>query len=123
MKDKAEKATNDITEKAIEVMGAFDQANTDGAIKKLGSRGIILNNAVDDLRKLLNKNEQAILTPDVEEMIEVVNAFDQANTNSAIEGGLGSRGEILKDAINELRELLNKGKKRTILTSKQAKPK
>lgn len=49
----------------------------------------------------------------------VVNAFDQANTNKAIVN-LGSRGCILRDAVNELRQELNKEVQRTILTYEEA---
>ena len=50
--------------------------------------------------------------------VYVVDSFDQANTASAIER-LGNRGQILKDAVNDLRELLNKDGQKTALTSKQ----
>lgn len=46
--------------------------------------------------------------------IEVVNAFDQANTNNAIAHVL--RSEYLSEAINELRELLNRNSKKTIIS-------
>jgi len=39
---------------AIWVVDAYDQANTGAAIENMGSRGQILNRAVDNLRKILN---------------------------------------------------------------------
>lgn len=48
--------------------------------------------------------------------VEVVNMFDQANTAAAIES-LGSRGELLKQSIEELRNKLNRKKRITILSS------
>lgn len=53
-----------------------------------------------------------------ESAIYVVNMFDQANTGGAVEN-LGSRGRLLKQAIEELRVVINKHRKKTILTSKQ----
>ncbi len=50
---------------------------------------------------------------------DVVNAFDQANTNHAVEQ-LGSRGEILKTRIEELRGIVNRRGQRTILSKEQA---
>lgn len=46
--------------------------------------------------------------------VNVVNMFDQANTNNAVER-LGSRGIILRNAVNELRRELNRIEKLTIL--------
>jgi hypothetical protein len=51
--------------------------------------------------------------------VNVVDTFDQANTNQAIEK-TGSRGKLLQTAISVLRARLNSGKQRTILNSKQA---
>jgi hypothetical protein len=50
--------------------------------------------------------------------IDVVDMFDQTNTNKAVER-LGSRGEILKEYIEKLRETVNKRGQRTILSKKQ----
>lgn len=58
----------------------------------------------------------------IEEATWVVNAFDQANTAQAIQR-LGSRGEILRDAIADLRAILNEDKQKTILTQEEAHPK
>ncbi|MCK4799389.1 hypothetical protein KAS31_00245 [Candidatus Parcubacteria bacterium] len=55
----------------------------------------------------------------IKDSIRVVNAFDQANTNGAIEN-MGSRGVILRDAIKDLRENLNSDGKSTFLTNEQA---
>lgn len=49
----------------------------------------------------------------------VVDLFDQANTGHAIEL-MGSRGEILKGAIEDLRNILNSDSQKTILDTKQA---
>ena len=49
----------------------------------------------------------------------VVNMFDQVNTNHAIEN-LGNRGTLLKDAVSELRKKLNSDNQKTALNSKQA---
>ena len=56
----------------------------------------------------------------IHEAIQVVNMFDQANTSNAIRS-IGSRGELLESAINELRSLLNEDKQVTILTEEQAR--
>ncbi len=50
---------------------------------------------------------------------DVVDAFDQANTNRAVEQ-LGSRGEILKTHIEKLREIVNRRGQRTILSKEEA---
>ena len=53
--------------------------------------------------------------------IDVVNMFDQANTNGAIEKlGFDQRGLLLKRAITDLRNALNADEKQTILTEEQA---
>lgn len=52
--------------------------------------------------------------------IFVVDLFDQANTGGAIEN-LGHRGEILKSAIDDLRDIINENGKLTILTREQTK--
>jgi len=49
----------------------------------------------------------------------VVDLFDQANTSHAVEL-LGSRGEILKGAIEDLRNILNADSQKTILDGRQA---
>lgn len=54
----------------------------------------------------------------LEEAIAAVNLFDQANTGRAIEL-LGSRGKIAKDAIDDLRDIINKDGKLTMLTREQ----
>lgn len=51
--------------------------------------------------------------------IIVVNMFDQANTGGSIEK-LGYRGNVLKEAIDDLRDHINQDKQLTILTSGQA---
>lgn len=56
----------------------------------------------------------------IDDAVTVVNMFDQANTNGAIES-LGSRGRLLKEAIENLRADLNATGKRTILDAYQAK--
>lgn len=48
--------------------------------------------------------------------VDVVNMFDQVNTAAAIEK-LDSRGELLKESIEELRSRLNRKKRITILSS------
>jgi hypothetical protein len=58
----------------------------------------------------------------IKRAIWVVDAFDQANTNNVVVN-TGSRGCILRDAINDLREALNKWTQRTILTHEQANSK
>jgi len=50
----------------------------------------------------------------IEAAVNVVNMFDQANTNDVIKN-LGNRGESVHKAINDLRDLLNKDEKQTIL--------
>ncbi len=57
----------------------------------------------------------------IKDAVFVVDAFDQANTGGAIEN-TGSRGMILRDAVNDLRRELNRDIKRTILTCDEAKP-
>jgi hypothetical protein len=54
-----------------------------------------------------------------EAAIGAVNLFDQANTGNAI-GALGYRGGLAISAINDLREVLNRWAKQTILTGEQA---
>ena len=49
---------------------------------------------------------------------DVVDMFDQANTNHAVER-LGSRGEILKEYIEKLREVVNRRGQRTMLSKEQ----
>jgi hypothetical protein len=49
----------------------------------------------------------------------VVDMFDQANTGKVIER-LGHRGNVLKQAIEDLRREVNKKQKVTILTWEQA---
>ncbi len=51
--------------------------------------------------------------------VDVVDMFDQANTNHAVER-LGSRGEILKEYIEKLREAVNRRGQRTILSREQS---
>lgn len=55
----------------------------------------------------------------LKEAVAVVNLFDQANTGRTIEL-LGSRGIIVKGAIDDLRDVVNKDRKLTILTREQA---
>ncbi len=55
----------------------------------------------------------------IQEAINTVNAFDQANTGSAI-AYMGMRGKILKDQIRDLRKVLNAKQKLTLLTAEQA---
>lgn len=54
----------------------------------------------------------------IELAVDVVDAFDQANTNKMVE--IGPYGSTLKGAVEKLRELLNKDKQRTILSKEQA---
>ena len=50
--------------------------------------------------------------------VDVVDMFDQANTNKAIEQ-LGRRGVILKNAIAKLRASLNLEQQKTLLKADQ----
>ena len=50
--------------------------------------------------------------------IDVVDMFDQVNTNHAVER-LGSRGKTLKIYIEDLREIVNQRGQRTILSKEQ----
>lgn len=50
----------------------------------------------------------------IEIAIDVVNMYDQANTNGAI-STMGTRAALLHEQITALRDLLNTGKWRTIL--------
>ena len=54
----------------------------------------------------------------IEAAVNVVDMFDQANTNQKVEK-LGSRGEILKEAVERLRGIVNKDAQRTILSRDQ----
>ena len=47
--------------------------------------------------------------------VHVVDMFDQANTNKMVEK-LGKRGELLRDAVEILRGIVNEGVQRTVLT-------
>lgn len=67
-----------------------------------------------ELNKTTDENEKLL-----EEAIAAVNLFDQANTGGAIEL-LGSRGVIAKGAIDNLRNVINKDRKLTILIREQA---
>lgn len=49
---------------------------------------------------------------------DVVDMFDQANTNHQIEN-IGSRGQLLKTSISKLRRKLNLDEQRTVLNSNQ----
>lgn len=51
--------------------------------------------------------------------VNVVNMFDQANTNKTVEQ-LGTRGQLLKEAVERLRDIVNKDTKRTILSRELA---
>lgn len=44
--------------KAVHVINMFDQANTGQAIKKMGSRAILLKKAIEKLRAAINANGQ-----------------------------------------------------------------
>lgn len=50
--------------------------------------------------------------------VDVVDMFDQANTNKMLE--IGYRGSYLKKAIEELRAILNQHTQLTILSREQA---
>ena len=65
-----------------------------------------------------DKNELESEQRLVDVAVDVVDMFDQANTDHAIES-LGSRGALLKGAISKLRRSLNSGQKRTTLDSRQ----
>lgn len=54
----------------------------------------------------------------VSKAVMVVDSFDSANTNNAIQDA-SYRGHLLMGAINELRDELNRGEKRTTLTRDQ----
>jgi hypothetical protein len=54
----------------------------------------------------------------VRKAVTVVDMYDQANTGRAVKN-LGTRGILLDEAIEELREILNRDEKRTILTAEQ----
>ncbi|MBI2596356.1 hypothetical protein HYW46_06505 [Candidatus Daviesbacteria bacterium] len=77
------------------------------------------------IERVLYESSQRELSPteEVQPILEgavyVIDMFDQANTNHAIEN-LGSRGYILKDAIERLRIIFNSDHQRTILDSEQA---
>ena len=57
--------------------------------------------------------------PLIDTSVQVVNMFDQANTAKVFEK-LGSRGVLLKEAIEELRSVLNDDTQRTTLSNEQA---
>lgn len=54
--------------------------------------------------------------------IVVIDMFDQANTNNAIIENLGSRGQVLLEAISDLRDTINRGGQKTILNRDQVGP-
>jgi hypothetical protein len=54
----------------------------------------------------------------IRKAVRVVDMYDQANTGNAVQN-LGTRGAILDEAIEELREILNRDKQRTALTAEQ----
>ncbi len=56
----------------------------------------------------------------IEAAINTVNMFDQANTNKIVERLGNQRGWLLKDAIEKLREVVNEGTQRTILSKEEA---
>jgi hypothetical protein len=46
-----------LLQEAKGVILMFDQANTNGTIESLGSRGVLLKQAVDDLRKVIQPTQ------------------------------------------------------------------
>ena len=56
----------------------------------------------------------------IEAAVNVVDMFDQVNTNKMVEK-LGKRGELLKDAVERLREAVNVDIQRTVLTKAQVR--
>jgi hypothetical protein len=65
------------------------------------------------------ENNKDIIGTDLESLaINVVDMFDQANTNNAVEN-LGTRGSILKEAVAELRFKINSEEQKTILKGDQ----
>ena len=50
--------TDLLIEKAVTVVDMYDQANTGKAIEQLGDRGVILDEAIEALREILNRDEQ-----------------------------------------------------------------
>jgi len=55
----------DLASLAINVVDMFDQANTNDVIQKLGSRGVILKEAIAELRFTLNlEGQKTLLTGD-----------------------------------------------------------
>lgn len=55
-----------------------------------------------------------------EAAINVVNMFDQVNTNDTVEN-IGSRGMLLKGAIDDLRAIINEKEQKTILSQDQVR--
>ena len=55
--------------------------------------------------------------------IWVIDLYDQANTGGALikNASNPNRGRILKEAIEDLRAVLNRDQQKTILTAEQAK--
>ena len=87
-------------------------------LKKLGSKREEIIRQEDLIKSELGIKDIEGKEKLLEEAIAVVNLFDQANTGRTIEL-LGSRGEIAKDAIDDLRDIINKDEKLAILTREQ----
>ena len=71
MSEKEKEAPKTVEKAAAWAVDAFDQANTNAAIESLGSRGKILSEAINDLRRLLNKKKQITILndKDIEEIV------------------------------------------------------
>ncbi|MFA5829249.1 MAG: hypothetical protein WC843_02025 [Candidatus Gracilibacteria bacterium] len=59
-----------VDEAAKWVVDLFDQANTGGAIENMGSRGQEVSNAIDDLRRALNRDGKKTVIDD-QQMVEI----------------------------------------------------
>ena len=66
---------------AMWAVDAFDQANTNAAVVRLGSRGQILGRAIDDLRKSLKEFGRPSLLPN-EDSFQYLPKKDQHETVS-----------------------------------------
>lgn len=92
-----------LKENAIKMLVAFHIANASKAVEDVGSRGLILKEAMDDLQKELSSERPvADYTRDIGWAVLM---FDQANTNQVIvrhiEGGVALR-DVVEDIRKEL---------------------
>jgi hypothetical protein len=102
---------------AEKIAGMLDQEIGCGQLADIGSRGLLLANAVGDFQgfNAARKKTGTLL----ERAIWMVNMFDQADTSGTIMNK--PRGREYRNAIEKLRTALNQNGKLTILDSQQIK--